>query len=391
MRILFAHTAYRQRGGEDAVVEAESSLLERAGHRVERFVLSNESLADAPALAAAAGSLWSAEAAAAISRRIAEFVPDVIHVHNTFPAMSPSVLWAAARHQVPVVKTLHNFRLLCPQAMLLRDGRPCEDCVGTAPWRGVVRRCYRGSVGASAVAAATVTLHRWAGTWHRKVARFVALNDFCRRKFIEGGLPAARIVVKPNFVEAPAAPAGNALRAGGLFVGRLSPEKGLDLLAEAVRGLPAGAVTVIGDGEHADLARDVFGDRFLGFRPLPEILAAMRAAAFLVVPSRWYENFPRTIVEAFASGLPVITSRHGALAEIVRDGRTGLHFTPGDAADLRAKIEWAIAHPGEMARMGRHARLEYDERYTPQRTLAQLETLYQTVVREGHGQVPHVA
>lgn len=391
MRILLAHTAYRQRGGEDAVVEAEAALLERAGHRVERFVLSNAALAEAAPLVAAAGALWNADAAATLSRRIAAFVPDVIHVHNTFPAMSPAVLWTAARHQVPVVKTLHNFRLLCPQAMLLREGRPCEDCVGTVPWRGVARRCYRGSLGASAVTAASVTLHRWAGTWHRKVSRFVALNDFCRRKFIEGGLPAARIVVKPNFVEAPAAPAVAAPRAGGLFVGRLSPEKGLDLLADAVRGLPADAVTVIGEGEHADLARDAFGARFLGFRPLPETLATMRAAAFLVVPSRCYENFPRTIVEAFASGLPVIASRHGSLAEIVREGRTGLHFEPGNASDLRDKIAWALAHPAEMARMGRHARLEYDERYTPQRTLVQLETLYQTVVRESHGQVPHVA
>jgi glycosyltransferase involved in cell wall biosynthesis len=238
---------------------------------------------------------------------------------------------------------------------------------------------------ASAVAAGTVTLHRWAGTWTGKVTRYIALNDFCRRKFIAGGLPAERVVVKPNFVAAAPLPDVRALRAGGLFVGRLSPEKGFPVLEQAARGLPAGTIRVIGDGEDAALAREAFGDDFLGFRPLDEILASMRSASFLVIPSLWYENFPRTIVEAFASGLPVIASRIGALAELVRDGRTGLLFEPGNAADLRARLDWALSHPREMAAMGRNARQEYDERYTPARNLELLEDIYREAMFEAHG------
>lgn len=375
MRVLVAHNAYRERGGEDAVAEAEVELLRAHGHEVRVFARHNdEAVAQAP-LSLALQTLWSRRTVRELRALLADFRPEVVHAHNTFPLISPSLYWAAHEARVPVVQTLHNFRLLCPQAMLLREGRVCEDCVGTLPWRGVLRGCYRGSVAHSAVLGTTVALHRAAGTWAHRVRRYIALNQFCRDKFVAGGLPAARIRLKPNFVALDARPQWDE-RAGGLFVGRLSAEKGVELLAAAAAEVPHVPLTVIGDGPGGTCARAAFGARWLGRQPLPQVLQHMQRALYLVLPSLWYENFPRTLVEAFACGLPAIASRLGALAEIVRDGRTGLLFDPGQAGDLASKLAWAEAHPEAMKRMGRAARAEYEARYTPARNHAQLLEIY---------------
>ena len=388
-RVLMVHNAYQQRGGEDAVCEAEFALLAQRGHAVQLYARHNDDIAAQSRAALAAQTVWSRRTTEELARAIEDFRPDVIHAHNTFPLVSPSLYWAADRAGVPVVQTLHNFRLMCPQAMLLREGRVCEDCVGRLPWRGVARGCYRGSVAQSGVLAGAVTVHRALGTYRNKVTRYVALNRFCRDKFVQGGLPAERIRIKPNFIESHERPAWDH-REGGLFVGRLSPEKGLDVLAGAVRALEHPRVSVVGGGELAPLAGQTFGERYLGFRTIDEILALMRGALYLVVPSIWYENFPRTIVEAYSCGLPVIASRIGALAEIVEDGVTGLLFEPGDARDLARKLQWAEDHPEAMREMGRAARAAYDSHYTPERNYQQLMEIYVDAiehVRQGARQV----
>ena len=183
------------------MVEAEIALLRSHGHDVETYFRSNDDVTGMSAVALAGGTLWSARTSHEVARVIGRFQPDVIHAHNTFPLISPSLYWAAARAGVPVVQTLHNFRLMCLNALFLREGKVCEDCMGHLPWRGVARACYRGSRAASAVLAGMLTLHRGLGTYRHKVARYIALNEFCRGKFIEGGLPAERVVVKPNFVD----------------------------------------------------------------------------------------------------------------------------------------------------------------------------------------------
>jgi glycosyltransferase involved in cell wall biosynthesis len=374
-RVLLVHNAYQQRGGEDSVVDAELALLREGGHAVETYFRHNDEVAAMSAPALLANTLWSRRTVDDLDGLAQRFRPDVIHVHNTQPLISPSVFWAAARLQVPVVQTLHNFRLMCPQGMLLRDEKVCEDCVGHVPWRGVWHRCYRRSAAQSAVVAATVTLHRAAGTWRHKVSRYIALNRFCRDKFVQGGLPAERLRIKPNFVDVPA-PAACMPRAGGLFVGRLSVEKGVAVLARALAIEPDATLSVIGAGELEPALRAVVGERMLGFLPLAQILARMQRASWLVVPSIWYENFPRTIVEAYACGLPVIASRLGALPELVEDGHTGLLFEPGSAEDLARKLHWAHHHPDEMARMGQQARARYETMYTPERNLTMLNEIY---------------
>jgi glycosyltransferase involved in cell wall biosynthesis len=374
LRVLLVHNAYQQRGGEDSVVASEAALLQAHGHAVETYLRHNDDVPGVSKVALAAQALWSRQSADAIHQRINDFRPDVVHVHNTLPLISPSVFWAARRAGVPVVQTLHNFRMMCPQAMFLRDRKTCEDCLGRVPWRGVVRGCYRHSVPQTAVVAATVMLHRGLGTYDRAITRFIALSEFSRGKFIEGGLAPERIIIKPNFVE-DAGDGSAEGRHGGLFVGRLSDEKGVGVLLDALR-LTNAEVEVIGEGEWLPHAKAQLGARAPGFLPVEQILERMKQASYLLLPSLCGENFPRTLAEAYCCGLPVIASRIGALAELVEDGVTGLLFETGNAQDLAEKLAWAEAHPVQMQAMGRTARARYEALYSPETNLKRLIAIY---------------
>ncbi len=385
MRILIAHNAYQLAGGEDAVVDAESALLRGHGHEVEIYRRHNDELKIMRSTVAAASAIWSRRSASEVARRCDVLRPHVIHVHNTFPLISPSILWTAERRGIPVVQTLHNFRLLCPQAMFLRDGKVCEDCLGRLPWRAVARRCYRASGPQSAVAASALAIHRALGTYRERVTRYIAVSQFCRDKFVEGGLPTERIRVKPHFVRSSRRPVWEG-RHGGMFVGRLSSEKGLGVLIDAVGELGGSSIRVVGRGPLEPSVRAAFRDEYLGARSREQVLDMLGTARFLVAPSTSYETFGLAPVEAFACGTPVIASRHGAFAELVEQGVSGLLFTPGDAGDLAAKIAWAERHPEEMLRMGQAARLEYEAKYTPERNHELLVRIYEDAIsaaREG--------
>lgn len=379
LRVLVVHNRYLQRGGEDSVVDSEIQLLRDHGHPVELFERSSEALSSSP-LVMAKELVWNGSVQRELADALARFEPDVVHVHNTFPLISPAAYWAADAARVPVVQTLHNFRLMCLNAMFLRDGKVCEDCMGQLPWRGVARACYRGSRSASAALAGMLTLHRGLGTYRNKVARHIALNEFCRDKFIEGGLPAECVVVKPNFVdfELPQA----LPRAGLLFVGRLSAEKGLATLAEAIAMLPAVQLRVAGDGPEAGLLDGVAGVTRLGSLPSEAVRHEMNRAAALVVPSIWYETFGLVVIEAFACGTPVIVSRIGALARLVREGETGLLFEPGNPRDLADKIAWAQANSERMAEMGRNARAQYEAEFSAEVNYLRLMEIYGDAIAE---------
>lgn len=379
IRVLVVHNRYLQRGGEDSVVDSEVCLLRERGHAVELFERSSKALSASP-LVMAKDLVWNAAIGRELANALARFRPDVVHVHNTFPLMSPAVYWAAADAHVPVVQTLHNFRMMCLNALFLREGKVCEDCMGQVPWRGVIRACYRGSRGASAALAGMLTIHRGLGTYRNKVARYIALNAFCRGKFIEGGLSAERVVVKPNFVDF--ASPQPALRAGLLFVGRLSAEKGLTTLAHAMAQLPGAQLRVAGDGPESGLLDGVAGVTCLGSLSNETVRQEMSRAVALVVPSIWYETFGLVVIEAFACGTPVIASRIGALAELVRDGETGLLVEPGNSSDLADKIAWALAHPEEMAAMGRKARAQYEAEFSAEVNYGRLMEIYTGVLAE---------
>ncbi len=383
-RVLLLHNRYQHRGGEDSVVESEAALLRERGHAVEQLSWDNDEVGRLPQVTVAARTIWSGDSAARVREAISRFRPDVVHVHNSFPLASPAVYWTAHRAGLPVVKTLHNFRLMCPQAMLLRDGRICEDCVGRVPWPGVRHACYRGSHAASAVTAAMLVTHRMLGTWRDRVTRYIALNEFCRRKFVEGGLPADRIVIKPNFVAADP-PQADAARDGLLFVGRLSTEKGLSTLAQAARLMPEVRIRVIGTGPDEAMLDGVANIERLGRQSGAEVMTWMARSAALLLPSVWYENFPRTLVEAFAQGLPVVASRIGALGELVDHGRTGLLFDVGDPQDLARRSREALADPVRLRAMGDEARRVYESGYTPDTNYSILRQIYDDAIAARRG------
>lgn len=373
-RVLVVHNNYQQRGGEDTVVEAEISLLKQNGHLVELFEKSNHSISEMPKVKLAYSTIWSSDSAQEFSNVLTSFKPDIVHVHNTFPLISPAIYWVAQRHNIPVVQTLHNFRLFCPQGMLLRDSKVCEDCLGKVPWRGVLNKCYRESYLQSAVLSSMLITHRLMGTWQNKVSRYIALNKFCRDKFIEGGLPAAKISVKPNFVDF-GIPVDYE-RSGFLYVGRLSHEKGIATLANALRNDTYSFIRVAGSGDQEDLLRPYSNVKLLGMLNQDAIRDEMYRASALVMPSIWYENFPRTLVEAFACGLPVVASRIGALADLVEDGVTGLLFDPSSSEDLAKKLRWVRENPEEMKKMGQSARQHYLSSFTPAINYKQLIDIY---------------
>ncbi len=375
MKLLVVHNRYHYRGGEDTVVDAEVALLRQHGHQVMLYTRDNRELASMNQREAATDVLWSRRTETDIRRIHLEYTPDLIHAHNTFPLISPSLYAVAHQMKIPVVQTLHNFRLLCPQAMLLRNGSSCEDCIGHLPWRAVLHRCYRNSLPQSAITAAMIFMHRIRGTWQTEVTRYIVLNQLCRDKFVEGGLPFERMRIKPNFVRVVEKPEWHD-RHGGLFIGRLSAEKGLHTLAAAVQRLPPVQIDVYGKGPLQSLVGETPGLCYKGFHESTVLQARLREAAYLVMPSTGVESFGLAAIEAFACGTPVIASRHGGLKEIVVQGKTGLLVPPGDAGALAQAIAYAESHPTEMLAMGRAARQVYLERYTPETNYVQMIRIY---------------
>ncbi len=395
MRILLIHNFYQQPGGEDGVFRAEKALLASHGHDVATYTDHNDRVAEVGKLTLLTDTLWSRSSYRKITKILNTFQPEVVHCHNTFPLISPAVYHACARHGVPVVQTLHNFRLLCSNALFFRDGAVCELCLGKSlPWPAVRHACYRQSRSQSAVVALLLSAHRLLGTWQRQVTRYIALTEFSRQKMIAGGLPAEKITVKPNFMEDPLN--GVSLRenprSGALFVGRLSPEKGLDTLLQAFRELPDVPLSVVGDGPLSEMVQTAAEQSpnilYLGRQPKEQVLQRMQQAALLIFPSQWYETFGLVAIEAFACGTPVLASNLGAMAEIVRDRETGFHFPPGDAAALAATVRRALSDPQALREMGRRARETYLAHYTPEKNYAQLMAIYREAIAAVRKTVP---
>ena len=383
MNILVAHNFYKLAGGEDQCVAAEVALLRAHGHEVTQYCLSNDTIDDMGRLQLAGRTIWSRQTIVELRRLIRLHRPQVVHFHNTFPLMSPAAYYAAHAEGVPVVQTLHNFRLVCVNALLFRDGKPCEDCLGKAtPWRGVAHNCYRHSTAASATVAAMLATHRLLGTWQHAVDAYVALSAFSRRKFIEGGLPADKIVVKPNFLY-PEPRVGVGDGGYAVYVGRLSEEKGIQALLEAWRRLEV-PLKIVGDGPLDGLVREAAArnaviERLHGV-PHDDVYELIGAAAVLILPSQCYEGaLPRVVIEAFAKGTPVIVPRHGAMADIV-DGRNGACFAAGDADDLAACVRSLWSEASALTEMRRAARETFDRHFTAEVNYQALMAVYARVI-----------
>lgn len=388
MNILVLHNAYQHRGGEDTVVAAEVELLRHAGHEVHLEVVTNDAIGTMQDKARAfLNTPYDARRKAWLTAICKRQNVDLVHIHNFFPLLTPAVHEAAAELGLPVVQTLHNYRVLCAGAFFLRDGQICEKCLsGNRAW-GVIHRCYRNSLPGSLAVVRMQNRASHTGTWQRHVHRFIALTEFGKQKFVAGGLPAERIAIKPNFVPAPPAfSAGR--RKGALFVGRLSPEKGVRNLIDAWRHMPDIPLTVIGDGPEFDTLKDIAPPNvtFAGRQTADRVASHMAQAEALIMPSIWYEGFPMTVVEAFSLSLPVIASDIGALGEVVVKGRNGAHFAAGNIQNLVETVSRLFADPQELHRLGLGARADYEGLYTAYANLDTLLDIYDSARREAASQ-----
>lgn len=379
-------------GGEDHVYRDEGWLLEHNGHEVVRYERNNQTIDQFGSLELAKTTIWSRESFRAISDLIRLHRPDIAHFHNTFPLISASAYYAAHRAGVPVVQSMHSFRTVCPGTALLRDHAICEKCVGKRfAWPAVVHKCYRNDRKASAVTAISNAFHHLRGTWRNHVDRFIALTNHSRDKLIEGGVDQRRIAVKPNFVRPdPGCHDPGRLESrgeGAIFVGRLVPEKGIETLLAAWKMLGHDRpLQIVGDGPLRDLVLKAQEEnqaiRWLGQLPFDQVLAAIGNARFLAFPSIWYETFGRSMIEAFATGTPVIASDIGSMRELVTDEHTGLHFRAGDPADLAAKAKRLFEDDDLFRNLGAAARKEFEQKFSAEKNYPMLMDIYEQAISQ---------
>lgn len=388
MRVLLVHSYYRSNSpsGEAQVFESELDLLQRKGIEVETFTVHSDRMINqfgptAPLVAGALAS-WNPLVLRVFRHRVQAFRPDLVHVHNVFPWISPSVFYALPKNTASVL-TLHNYRIFCPNAIPARKGQICTECLDNRSVMPALRHgCYRQSRLATLPLALNISFHRWLGTWNNKVDALITLTDFQRKLLIKSGLPSAKVHVKPNFISG--TPRVNPWAKRGdytLFVGRLSEEKGLTTLIDAWRigGAQAPRLLIVGDGPlRNQLASSLLGlpIHLLGPRDHQETQQLIANARLLLVPSECFEGLALVIVEAFSLGTPVACSNLGPLPSIVKQGESGLHFEPHSPADLFAKVKSAWASPGLLEKLGQGARAAFDLHYNETANFAHLMAIY---------------
>jgi glycosyltransferase involved in cell wall biosynthesis len=388
LRVIIVHNRYQQPGGEDVGVQDEFGVLRAHGHQVRMLEANNDHIKNFAARARTAlQTVYSPSSRQRMAAAIAEFKPDLVHVHNFFPVFSPSIYYACDQAGVPVVQTLHNYRLICPSSILFRDGRVCEDCLGKVfAWPGVLHGCYQGSHLGTAAVAMMSSVHRILRTYEQRVQVVISLTEFARRKLVEGGFPANKLVVKSSFVDVDPGQ-GQGRGDYALFVGRLSQEKGVEVLLKAWEALGTRIpLRIAGAGPLADHVRQqqavLPGVEYLGYQSRAEVTRLMKDARALIFPSLWYEGIPRTILESFATGTPVIASRIGSMESVVEPQQSGLHFAPGDADDLVRQVDWMIENPGEWQVLRQRTRAVYEEKYSAERNYEMLMQIYDAVLRQ---------
>lgn len=382
------HNYYQNAGGEDSVVENERQMLERYGHSVFMYTKSNQEIRTLKGkLKFLFSFLYSKEAYQEVKRLIAENSIEIVHVHNTFPLITTSVYAAAYDAGVPVVQTLHNFRLVCPGALYMRAGKICQECNQKGLRHAIKYGCYRNSKFQTAMAVLT-QLNSRRGGMYDKVSVYIALTEFNKQKF-EAEFPWCRkkIYVKPNFIKSNPVPYDSKLQTEiseeYIYVGRLSEEKGIALLLEAFEQLHQVKICLIGTGPLANDVekyideRHIKNIRILGSLTHEEVIKRLRHAKSLILPSIWYEGFPMVIVEALSCGIPVIGSRLGNIQEVIRDNENGLLFDGGSADDLKEKIRLLESDQELYNNLKTGAQNTYLQSYTEEKNYNCLEEIYE--------------
>ena len=381
MKILLGHNFYRYRGGEDEVVEDEAQLLKDKGEEVFFYHKSNKAfdrLTPLSKLQALYHIGWSREAYTEVRSLIRQHKPEVAHFHNLFYRLTPSVYQACHEEGVPVVQTLHNYRIRCANGLYFRNGEICQKCLKDTFQPAIRYGCFQNSRLKTFFLVRALQKYWEKGIWAKYVRRFIVLSEFSKQKHLEAGLPKEKMAVKPNFCPPASEPGkkGNFV----LYLGRLSLEKGVDVLVEAWRKHAFFPLKIAGDGpQKAELQAKAGKDvEFLGALPKQDAMRLLQEAKMLVVPSVCYENFPRVIVEAFSMGTPVLCSKLGGMAEIVEEGVSGFHFEPGNPDDLLRQMK--RMKDMDLTQIQKNARKIYQERYTAEGNYSFLRSIYEEAI-----------
>ncbi len=390
LRILQLHNEHQTLGGANLVIEREHNVLTEAGHDVRSFFVESSDYLQRSKPTQLTSVIWNHEANRAVRKLIADQRTDVVHLHTPFPFMSPSVVRAAKRSNVPVVMTSHSFRIPCIVGTLRRDDSPCHDCVGAPlPLAGLRNRCYHDSFGASAALTASSILHHRTGTYNSAIDRHLALTPYMADLLVADGIDRRRVVVHPNFIPDPladrATTGSEPPRDGAVFVGRLVDEKGIETMVEAWRllGPDAPTLTIIGGGPERDRLEAAAPDavRFAGEIPNTEVVDALERAQVLIFPSEWPEGLPITLIEALATRTPVLYSDIGNFTDLLDDATCGSSFTTGSPASLAETARTFFARTTtEQTKAGEAGRAYYDINFTPTAALGRLEAVYNSLV-----------
>lgn len=393
MKILVIHNNYRYHGGEEAVVTRENEMLKQAGHTVIRYERNNSEFDDLSIgnlMRFPLESVWSSQTVNDLTRLIEREQPDLAHIHNTHLMITPSANHACHTSGLPVVQTYHNYRTLCPAGTFFRDGHICEDCLSQPLMTPALQhRCFRGSRTRTGLVMAREAYHRHIQTWEKRVDVGITPSQFTRDKLIEGGFNGERLVVKPHFLPYDPKPRTPDEDEGYmLYVGRLSPEKGVSLLLNTWRLIPHIPLKIIGSGPEQNKLEQFQHDMpnaplsSYGHLPKEDIIKAIKKARAVIFPSTCYETFGMVIIEAYACGVAVIGSGHGAIKEIIEDGVTGLTFAPIAPEALAEQVNRLWEHPTEAHEMGTNARHAFVEHYTQENNLQKLNTIYAEAYRK---------
>lgn len=402
MKIVFMNNYYYLRGGSERVFFDEMEILKLHGHEIVSFsrhyeknfnsnfvsffpsFIEYENVSILRKITTGLKLIYSLEAKDKITKMINHFMPDIIHAHNIYGRLTSSVLDAAKDRDIPVVMTLHDYKLICPSYSMLLNGRSCERCKGGRFYNCLLTRCHKGSLSASAV----YTIESYFNRLFKKydhIKYFICPSRFLLIKHLESGLPEEKLIHISNFIRVEKYDPNYKHENYILYAGRLSKEKGIMTLLKAVNGLEV-SLKIAGDGpmreEYETYAKgnQLLNVLFEGYKTGDELRELFRNAAFIVFPSECYENAPMTILEAFAYGKPVIGSNIGGIPEMVVEGETGLLFGPGNPDELREKILYLLSNPSLIEAMSRKAREKTETEFNAEIHYKRLMEIYKAAI-----------
>lgn len=383
MRIVLVHNYYKESGGEDQVFINEKNLLIRNGHKV--FTYERKNKLELNSLFSKVKIFFQVHYNRSSKKQFHHFIklnnPDLVHVHNFFPLITPSIYDACVEEGIPVIQTLHNFRLICPTSILMHNGKIYRKSIEKGAYSSIIDKVYKKSYLGTYAVSRMIEFHKNNGTWENKVDKFIALTTFSKSIYVEAGFPKKKISIKPNFFQKKVKLQKNK-RSGALYVGRISPEKGIKTLISAWQGINY-PLKIVGDGPLISEITSANNSsiKSIGALSQNKVMEEMSKASFLILPSLCYEGFPMVILESFANSLPVIASDHGSISEIITNNKNGLLFEPGDSIQLKKKVKWMFENPEACMKMGMNAKIEYDTKYTPDNNYNKLIQIYNNTIQ----------